>query len=50
MHQMSSLYTTEVEYKFFTVISIDSLLAYDNNYYLEVYLDNWAYEVVDNQW
>ena len=29
----------------FTVISIDSLLVYDNNYYLQVCLDNWAYKV-----
>ena len=28
----------------FTVISIDSLLVYDNKYYLQVYLDNCAYK------
>ena len=39
----------EVECKSFTVISIDWLLVYDNKYYLEVYLDNFAYNIVDNQ-
>ena len=33
----------------FTVISIDSLLVYDNSYYLQVYLDNCAYKTVGNQ-
>ena len=33
----------------FTVISIDSLLVYDNKYYLQVYLDNCAYKVVNKQ-
>ena len=31
----------------FTVISIDSLLVYENKYYLQVYLDNCAYEIVN---
>ena len=31
------------EYESFTVISIDSLLVYENKYYLQVYLDNCAY-------
>ena len=30
----------------FTVISIDSLLVYENKYYLQVYLDNRAYKIV----
>ena len=29
-----------VEYESFTIISIDSLHAYEHKYYLEVYLDN----------
>ena len=29
-----------------TVISIDSLLVYENKYYLQVYLDNCAYKIV----
>ena len=33
----------------FTVISNDSLLVYDNKYYLQVYLDNYAYKIVDKQ-
>ena len=31
----------------FTVISIDSLLVYDKKYYLQVYLDNCAYKVIN---
>ena len=30
----------DIECESFTVISIDSLLVYDNKYYLQVYLDN----------
>ena len=33
----------------FTFISIDSLLSYDNKYYLEIYLDNFAYKIVNTQ-
>ena len=29
----------DIEYEPFTVISIDSLLVYENKYYLQVYLD-----------
>ena len=33
------------------VISIDSLLVYENKYYLQVYLDNCAYKIVKkNKW
>ena len=35
--------------KSFTVISIASLLVYHNIYYLQVYLDNCTYRIVDNQ-
>ena len=38
-----------VECKSFTIISIDSLLVYDNIYYFQLYLDNCAYTIVDNQ-
>ena len=38
-----------VEYKYFTVISISSWLVYDSKYYLQIYLDNCAYNVADNQ-
>ena len=38
-----------VECKSFTVISIDSLLVYDNNKYdLQIYLDNCAYKISEN--
>ena len=33
----------------FTVISIDSLLVCENKYYLQVYLDNCAYETANKQ-
>ena len=33
----------------FTVISIDSLLVYENKYYLQVYLDNCAYKTPNKQ-
>ena len=36
-----------VECESFTVISIDSLLVYENKYYLQVYLDNCAYKIVN---
>ena len=36
-----------VEYKSSVVIYIDSLLFYENKYYLQVYLDNGAYKVLD---
>ena len=33
----------------FTAISIDSLLVYDNRYYLQEYLDNFAYKIANKQ-
>ena len=33
----------------FTIISIDSLLVYENNYNLQVYLDHCAYKIVEKQ-
>ena len=38
-----------IEYESFTVISIDSLLIYENKYYLQIYLDNCAYKIVNKQ-
>ena len=40
------LYVPEdgIEYGSFTVISIDFLLVYEKKYYLQVYLDNFAYK------
>ena len=33
----------------FSVISIDSLLVYDNKYYLQLYIDNCTYKTVNKQ-
>ena len=38
-----------IECESFTVISIDSLLVYENKYYLQVYLDNCAYKISNKQ-
>ena len=35
-----------MECEYFTVISIDSLLVYENKFYLQVYLDNFVYTIV----
>ena len=39
----------DIECESFIVISIDSLLVYNNKYYLQVYLDNYAYKTVNKQ-
>ena len=39
----------DAECESFTVISSDSLFIYENKYYLQVYLDNCAYKVVDKR-
>ena len=33
--------------RIFTVTFIDSLLVYDKKYYLQVYLDNYAYKNIN---
>ena len=38
-----------MEYTSFTIISIDSLLAYVNIYYRQVYLENCVYKIVDKK-
>ena len=38
-----------IECKSFPVICIDSLVLYDKKYYLRVYLDNSAYQIVNKQ-
>ena len=38
-----------VECESFTIIFVDSLLVYENKYYLQVYLDNCAYKMVEKQ-
>ena len=39
----------DIECESLMVISIDSLLVYENKYYLQVYLDNCASEIVNKQ-
>ena len=39
----------DIESDSFTVISMDSLLVCNNKYYLQVYLDNCAYKIVNKQ-
>ena len=39
----------DVEWESFTVISIDFLLVYNNKHYIEVYLENGAYKIVNKQ-
>ena len=45
----SNVAEDDIEYEYFTVISIDSLLVYENKYYLQVYLDNCAYKFPNKQ-
>ena len=35
-----------VQCESFTIISIDSLLVYEKKYYLQKYLDNFAFKIV----
>ena len=39
----------DIECESLTVISIDSLLVYYKKYYLQVYLDNCTYKLVNKQ-
>ena len=39
----------DIECESFTVSFIDSLLVYDKKYYLQVYLDNCVYTIVNKQ-
>ena len=39
----------DVDCESFTVLSIDSLLVCDSKYYLQVYLDNCAYKIVNEE-
>ena len=38
-----------VECESFTIISIDSVLVYENKYYLQVYSDNYAYKIENTE-
>ena len=35
----------DTDFESFTVVSIDSLLVYENKYYWQVYLDSCAYKI-----
>ena len=39
----------DTEYESFTAISINSLLVYENRYYLQVHLDNCTYRIANKQ-
>ena len=39
----------DIECESFKAISIDSLLVYDKKYYLQVFLDNCPYKIVNKQ-
>ena len=39
----------DIECESFAVISIDSLIVYENKYYLQVYLDHCAYKIFNKQ-
>ena len=39
----------DIECESFTVISVDSLLVYENKYYLQVYLNNSPYKIANKQ-
>ena len=39
----------DIECECFAVISIDSLLVYESKYYLQAYLDNCVYKIVNIQ-
>ena len=39
----------DIECESFTVISIDYLLVYDEKYYLQIYLENFVYKIMNKQ-
>ena len=45
----SNVPENDIERESFTDIYIYSLLAYESKYYLQVYLDNCAYKIVNKQ-
>ena len=38
-----------VECESFSIAYIDSLLGYENKYFLQIYLDNCVYKIIDTQ-
>ena len=39
----------DAECEYFAIFSIDSLLVYENKYYLQVYLGNCTYKIMGKQ-
>ena len=39
----------DIECETFIVIFVDYLFVYQNKYYLQLYLDNLAYKIIDKQ-
>ena len=39
----------DIEFESVTAISIDYLLVYETKYYLQVYLNNWAYKITNKR-
>ena len=39
----------DIKCESFTVISIDYLLVYDEKYYLQIYLENFVYKIMNKQ-
>ena len=39
----------DIEWESFTIISINSILAYDKKYYIQAYLNNCVYKIVNKQ-
>ena len=39
----------DIECESFTVISVDSLIVYNEKYYVQVFLDNFGYKIVNKQ-
>ena len=39
----------DIEYESFPFISVDSLVVYNKKYYLEVYLDNCIYKIINKR-
>ena len=39
----------DIELEFFTVISDESLLVYESKYYMQVYLNNCAYNIANKK-
>ena len=39
----------DIECEYFTIISIDLLLIWENKYFLQVYLDKCAYKIIEKQ-